>query len=97
MINNYAMYVNITVMETSKSYRDLADLYTTQATQRPIERLNYLHEDELNGDKVTDQYAAFVQIPAPSKARAAGERVFRLLLPNAAAPTKLKLGQSIAQ
>lgn len=93
--NNNLVMCNITVMETSKSYRDLADLYTTQAAEAPIEALDFLCEDEINGDKVQDQYATFVQVPVPSKGRVAGERVFRLALPNAADPTKLKLGQSI--
>ena len=94
--NNNLMFATVTVMETSKSYRDLADLYTTQAAEAPKERLNFLMEDELSGDKVTDQYAVFIAVPAPSKGRVAGEREFRIALPNAGDPTKLKLGQSLS-
>lgn len=92
--NNNALYVNITVRETSRSYRDLAGMWRTQENQTPIERLEFLLRDRINGDEVRDQYAAFLQVPTPSKAKAAGDRVFRLLLPNAR--STMKLGSNIA-
>ena len=92
--NNESATVTITVKETSRSYRDLAGLYTTQKAQRPIEALNFLMRDAINGDEVKDRFAAFLSLPGMSKGKTAGERVFVLALPNARA--NAKFGNSIA-
>lgn len=92
--NDDSMTCRITVLETSKSYRDLATLMAAQREEAPIEALNFLMRDDINGDQVKDQYATFMERPAPSKAKKAGERVFVLFLPNAASTAQF--GASIA-
>lgn len=81
--NDNSAKVTITVMETSKSYRDLAELYQAQKGQDAVQRLEFLCEDTISGDKVTDQFAVFTAMPGISKARKVGERKFELFLPNA--------------
>lgn len=93
--NNQSMTCSITVMETSHSYRRLAEMMDAQAEEEEIGRLEFLMEDELNGDKVTAERAAFVKRPAPSKSKKVGERTFVLFL--AKAGKKVKLGASITR
>lgn len=83
-LNDDRVYVNITVMETSKSYRVLANLQKTQEAQLIHTPLPFIHNDQINGDNVADSYCLFKTKPAPSKARTAGERVFQLMLPKGA-------------
>lgn len=90
--NNHAALCTITVGEWTQSYKDLAELMQEQQGQAPIEALDFLMEDPLNGDEISDQFAAFVQRPLPNKASTAGERTFQLFLPNAFAPEKAKFG-----
>lgn len=92
--NNDSMTATITLMETSKSYRDLAALMQAQIDAETIEALSFRMEDEINGDKVSARYATFLTRPTPNKGRAAGERQFKIFLPNAAA--EAKFGASIA-
>jgi len=94
-INNPAMLCTITVMETSLSYKQLANLMQAQAALEQIERLEFSMEDEINGDKVTEQYATFIARPVPSKGKAAGERQFKIALPNAATTAKFGANLSI--
>ena len=93
---NDLMYVNITVLETTKTYRDLFTLMSVQMEALrnglPITPLSYYHADASNGDVVKSAFAVFVQRPAPSKSRTVSERVFRLALPNAG--ESLVLGQN---
>ena len=86
--NDNTMTATITVMETSKSYKDLAALMQAQVAQEVISRLEFLMNDEVNGDKISDKYATFVTRPTPNKAKKAGERVFKILLPNAGETAK---------
>lgn len=81
--NDGRMIARITLLETSKSYRDLAGLLTAQNAQPAILPHNFIMIDAVNGDRVSDQFAAFLSRPAPSKGKAVGSRVFELLLPNA--------------
>lgn len=81
--NDPSMTCTITVMETSRSYRDLATLARNQAAEAPIGAMPFLMRDELNGDSVSDPYAVFMEHAVPSKGRTAGERVYVLWLPNA--------------
>lgn len=80
--NDPSMTATITVMETSRAYRDLATLARAQAAATPIPALSFLCRDTVNGDSVSDPNAIFVETPAPSKGKAAGERVFVIVLPN---------------
>jgi hypothetical protein len=81
--NDNRMIAHITVMETSRAYRDLATLARTQAAQLAIGPLPFLMRCLTTGDEVPEQFAAFIQLPTPNKAKTAGERVFDILLPNA--------------
>lgn len=84
---NDLVFVNVTVMETTRTYRDLYTLLAAQLTALrqglPITPLNYFHQDANNGDLVTSAYAAFIQRPGPTKQRTVSERTFRLALPGA--------------
>jgi hypothetical protein len=83
--NNNSMVATIKLMETSKAYKVLADLQTAQEDEEgALPALPYLHRDPINGDKVSDRFAVFLNKPAPSKGKKVGEREFRILLPNAA-------------
>lgn len=79
--NNWLMYANITVRENSNSCRMLAQMQQMQEASPTIVPIAFYHRDALNGDEVRDG-AVFVQVPGPSKGRTAGERVFRIALPN---------------
>lgn len=92
--NDQSMTCTITVMETSRGYRDLATLARNQASQTPIDALSFICRDVINGDEVSEPYAVFMEHAAPSKAKAAGERVFVLWLPNGREDAKY--GASIA-
>lgn len=83
--NDNRMYAVINVMETSKAYKTLADLQKDQeAEDGALPALAFLMRDPINGDEVSDRYAAFMTKPAPSKGKKVGSREFRILLPNAA-------------
>jgi hypothetical protein len=71
-------------METSSSYRDLFNLLTAQRAQLRKINLPFVHTDLLNGDSVKVGTCIFMGWPTPSKSRTAGERVFRVLLPDGA-------------
>lgn len=81
-LNDPRMYANITVMETSSSYRVLFGLWKTQKEQLIKQPMPFLHKDIINGDSTKAVTAVFMAPPVPSKARTAGERVFRILLPD---------------
>lgn len=85
--NNEIMIATITLMETSKSISEmerLRDLQRKAARRGPIPPLPFIHIDIVQGDKIADTYAVFLDRPTPSKARSAGERQYRILLPYAA-------------
>lgn len=86
--NDNSMTATITVMETSKSYRDLATLQAAQMAQEAITRLEFSLEDEINGDKFSDQYAVFLNRPDVAKGKGVGERVFKVFLGSAAETAK---------
>lgn len=80
--NDDSMTATVTVMETSKSYKDLAALLIAQQAQSPITRLEFMMKDEINGDKVSGRYAVFLNRPTPNKGKKVGEREFKLWLSN---------------
>lgn len=84
---NDLVFVNITVLESTKTYRDLFGLMNAQLLLMrqglPILPLNWYHLDAFNGDLVKCPYPTFVQRPGPSKKKKVSERVFRLALPGA--------------
>lgn len=83
-MNDFRMIATVTLMETSKSYRDLFQMLRTQEAQLLKLPLAYLHRDQINGDQVLGGQAVFLGWPAPSKSRTAGEREFQILLPQGA-------------
>jgi hypothetical protein len=82
--NDARLYVTINVMETSRSYRDLALLQAAQEAQGEITALPFMLRDLNNGDQITSNNAVFLERPTSSKGRAVGERAFKLLLPYSA-------------
>lgn len=90
--NDKRVVATITVMETSRSYQVLAELMQAQQDETSVQPLAYMHRDSINGDTVASAYVVFLNRPTPSKARAAGEREFQLLLPYAA--DKIKFGSN---
>lgn len=82
--NDLRVFVDISVMETSRSYKALMDLLTLQQAQPIIAPLPFVSRDNISGETVTSDYAIFQTRPTPTKNRQAGVRTFRLLLPNAA-------------
>lgn len=96
--NNNAVIVTITLMETSKTISELETLRKSQLIQAqigPIPPLPWLHSDRRQGDKILEATAVFLDRPAPSKTRNAGERQYRLLLPYAAGSMLQGLGNII--
>ena len=83
-LNDYRMIATVTLMETSASYKRLFDLLTIQRAQLKKLPLSFMHRDQINGDQVAVGTIIFLNWPAPSKARTAGEREFRILLPDGA-------------
>ena len=87
--NNDNVTLTITVMESSRAYKDLATLMQAQLllvdNGAPIAPLNFSMYDPINGDSCASQYAVFLNRPAPSKSGTIGEREFRISLNNAAA------------
>lgn len=81
--NDASATVTITVKETSRSYRDLATLMAAQQSQEAILPLQFRLKDDRNGDKINDDNAVFINRPGVSKKKKAGEREFKLFLPNA--------------
>ena len=82
--NNRGTIATITLKETSNTLALLDALRKAQQLQRKITPLNFNHFDSLTGDKVKSTYCVFLNWAAPSKARNAGERQFRVWLPYAA-------------
>lgn len=80
--NDRRVYAVITVMETSLAARRLDELYKAQRTQLEILPMPFFMVDPISGDRISDQYAVFKEVPLPSKGKRHSERVFRLLLPN---------------
>ena len=80
--NNDAVFVTVTVMETSAGYRHLAQLAATQkAAVGRIPPLPFSFSDPINGTYITGAYCAFMEHTTVSKGATAGERVFRLVVP----------------
>lgn len=90
--NDHGMIATITCGETKAGYKALAERMKTQQDQAPIERLAFQMYDPLNGDRVSDGEAVFLEGPVPNKGQQAGERTFRIFLPSAGKNAKLGTG-----
>lgn len=83
-LHDYRMYATVTVMETSASYRVLMTALTAQRRQLVKTPFPFAHRDQINGDQILVTTCVFLDWPTPSKSRVAGEREFRILLPDGA-------------
>ena len=82
-INDGRLVATVTVLETSATYRHLAQLAIAQlATIGPVLPLAWGHVDLGNGDAINDGQAVMLNLPGPSKGRKVGTREFKILLPN---------------
>ena len=81
--NNRLLYVNVTVLETSAAYKNLAAAMKIQEALPIIIPMPFLMQDLINGDSVQNAYCTFVQRPGMAKGRKVGTRTFRLALPGA--------------
>lgn len=61
--------VTISLMATSKAYKNLMSLYEVQRLEAPIEELAFLMEDEITGDLVRSRYFVFTDVPGITKAK----------------------------
>lgn len=80
--NDKRVYATITVRENSLAARRLWELYSTQKAQASIAPMPFLMRDTISGDTISDQYAAFLEVPMPSKGKRSQDRQFKLVLPN---------------
>lgn len=89
--NDERLVATITVMETSESCKILDELRRSQRDQMKqgvLEEVEFSHSDRIVGDIVRGG-GIFLQYPKPSKSRTAGTREFMILLPYAAARSRL--------
>jgi hypothetical protein len=92
--NNFSGLVTVTLGEWTQGYADLAQLMQEQEKiEGALEPLNLLIRDPLNGDKFSDQWAAFTKRPNGDKGATAGERVFEIFCPNLFNPETVVLGE----
>jgi hypothetical protein len=61
--------VTISLMATSKAYKDLMGLYDVQRLEAPIAELPFLMQDEITGDLVRSRYFVFTDVPAITKSK----------------------------
>ena len=97
--NDQSAMIEITVMETAKGYKDLAELQKAQLGELQdggaIGRMEVRMKDPINGDKIGEQYGVFVNRPEMAKAKTAGERVFRIWCPNAGDTVEMGTGNVV--
>jgi hypothetical protein len=72
----------LNMMEGSLGFKDLADLFEIQRTQNPKQGLEFIMEDYVIGDKISERSAFFTGRPALTKAKGVTARVWKLILPN---------------
>lgn len=85
--NNFTARVNITVLESSGSYRDLGILLKAQEVASAIGfaiPIPFAMLDSISGDNISTPTALFTQRPTQSKARTVGERTFQMVIPGGA-------------
>ena len=61
--------VTISLMATSRAYKDLMDLYEVQRLEAPIAELPFLMQDEITGDLVRSRYFVFTDVPSITKSK----------------------------
>jgi len=87
--NDRGALVEVTVLESSKGYKDLAELQKAQLAELQdggtYGRMEVRMNNPINGDTLRDQYGIFLNRPEMAMGKTAGERVFRIACPNAGA------------
>lgn len=82
--NNSDATITITVMETSATYAALAaQMKVQENTPFVITPLPFFMRDNITGDQLSTATSVYIQRPAMSKGRVAGERQFKIHLPGA--------------
>ncbi len=80
--NDKTMICRITVLETSRSSRDLDALAVEQhSAGGEITPLAFLCRDQITGDEISEASPVFLKRGAPSKGKSVGDRTFEILLP----------------
>lgn len=91
--NNNLVFVNMFMNEGTRDYRLLGQSMKNQRrTRGRIRQINYLMLDLVNGDRIADRNAVFIQAPLLTKALESTTRVFRLALPNGKANSNIDFG-----
>jgi len=80
--NDRSMVATITVRETSRGYALLSGLLQLQNAEPAILPQPFLLLDPISGERVSDEYSAFLGRPTVAKERGASDREFRLHLPS---------------
>jgi len=70
------------MMEGSPGYKDLADLFEIQKSQAIKEGLEFIMEDYVIGDKISEKAAFFTALPALTKSKGVNARIWKMVLPN---------------
>lgn len=81
--HNRLVTATLTLSEMSKTVKRLDALIKAQRSQSPIEACPFFMRDTINGDTISEEFAVFMNQPAPSKEAEAGSREFQIWLPNA--------------
>ena len=93
---DYRTKVTVTLKETSVGYKVLSEKAVAQhKSVGPFADVPFLMRDANNGDEQRSRQAIFTKIPAPSKGKTAGDRVFELELPNGRHPDNRVYGGAI--
>lgn len=82
-LNDFRILATVTCRANTNTARVLGEMWRTQQAQPTITPLPFLMLDANSGDEISDQYAVFKTVPAPSKERALGDLEWVILLPNA--------------
>ena len=83
--NNKDWTIEITCLETSKTYKQLAALMQAQDLAMDgftLVPLPFLMIDQVNGDRIGAAGIVFLTSPGMNKAKKVGERVFKLGVPS---------------
>jgi len=80
--NDKGYTVTITLRETSRGYALLSRLKTAQDALPAIAAQPFLMIDPISGERVSDEWSAFLTAPTIEKVKIASAREFKLLLPS---------------
>ena len=78
--NRHEVLMNM--MEGSSGYKDIGELFELQNIQNPIQKLSFIMDDYISGDKISTDEAFILGRPALTKAKGVTARIWKLILPN---------------